>query len=65
MSVYLCHIDNIHKDSEGFKGTLHRVEFNSTEEILKEMKHRKYNGEFIEDDIGNKLDIDLRDVCAK
>ncbi|MCL1700787.1 hypothetical protein [Lysinibacillus sp. Bpr_S20] len=65
MSVYLCHIDNIHKISKGFGGTLHRIEFNNVDDILKVMKQHKYNGEFIEDKFGNKLDIDLREVCSK
>lgn len=64
-NVYLCHIDNVHKTLSGYGATLHRIKYNSIEEILKEMKQRKYNGEFIEDKMGKKLDIDLREVCSK
>lgn len=61
--VYLCHIESSSNGSRGFVATLYRDKFNNVNDVLEEMKQRKYNGEFIEDNNGNKLDIDLSGYC--
>lgn len=58
----LCWIKK--SDWSGDGGYTCYTEHNNVEEIIKIMSRHIYNGEWIEDNKGNKLDINLREVCA-
>lgn len=46
-----------------FRGIPHSTSFKNLEELKKVMSKCIKNGEWIEDEKGNKLDIDLREIC--
>lgn len=48
-----------------FRGVPHSVNFESLESLIDTMSKCKYNGEWVTDSKGNRIDIDLREICLK
>jgi hypothetical protein len=61
--VKLCWIPNGWNTPEMFRGVPHAAKFHSLDELKKVMSKCTYNGEWVEDDKGNRIDIDLREIC--
>jgi len=61
----LCWISNSWTTPERFRGITSCTKFDSLEQLKMVMSKCLYNGEWVEDDKGNKLDINLREICAK
>lgn len=50
--------------SNSIGGVPHVVNFLSLDELKETMKSCLYNGEWVEDDKGNRIDINLKDICV-
>lgn len=48
-----------------FRGVSHSVNFESLESLIGTMSKCTYNGEWVTDSKGNRIDIDLREICLK
>jgi hypothetical protein len=61
--VRLCWIPTGWNTPEMFRGLPHSTEFSSLEELIKVMSKCIYNGEWVEDSQGNRVDINLEEIC--
>lgn len=62
--VRLCWIPTGWNTPEMFRGIPHGTTFKNLDELKKVMSKCIYNGEWVEDERGNKLDINLREICV-
>jgi hypothetical protein len=60
----LCWIPTGWSTPEMFRGVPHSATFKTLDDLKKTMGKCIYNGEWVEDDKGHKVDIDLRTICA-
>lgn len=65
MKVRLCYIPTSWSTPSYSRGIEHSTEFNTLEDLIKVMSKCIYNGEWVEDEKGNKLDVDFKNICAK
>ena len=59
----LCWIPKGWNTPDMFRGITHCMPFDSLEQLKEVMSRCFYNGEWVEDSKGNKLDIDLKEIC--
>ncbi|MFO1442856.1 hypothetical protein KDN24_06460 [Bacillus sp. Bva_UNVM-123] len=59
----LCWIPTGWNTPERFRGVPHSTTFETLEQLENVMKKCIFNGEWVEDEKGNKIDIDLREIC--
>lgn len=63
--VYLNWIPTGWNTPESHRGIPHAAKFDSLEALKKTMSKHLYNGEWVTDAEGNRVDIDLKSICAK
>jgi hypothetical protein len=61
----LCYIPTGWNTPESQRGIKHSSKFDSLEALKTTMSKCIYNGEWVEDKNGNKVDINLRYICSK
>mgnify|MGYP003456716348 CR=1 FL=1 len=59
----LCWIPTGWNTPESHRGIPHFSKFDTLEALKKTMSKCIYNGEWVEDENGNKVEIDLRKIC--
>ncbi|WP_211344095.1 hypothetical protein [Robertmurraya siralis] len=60
----LCWIPTGWNTPEMYRGVPHAANFKTLEDLKRVMRNCIYNGERIEDKNGNKIDIDLIEICV-
>lgn len=65
MKVRLCYIPTNWNTPEMLRGIKHSAVFSTLDELIKVMSNCTYNGEWVEDEKGNKLNVNLKEICVR
>jgi len=65
MKVRLCYIPTSWDTPKHSRGIKHSTEFDTLDDLIKVMSKCIYNGEWVEDEKGNKLEVDFKNICVQ
>jgi hypothetical protein len=61
----LCWIPTGWNTPEKYRGIKHSSKFDTLDDLKNTMSKCIYNGEWVEDENGNKVEVDLKNICFK
>ncbi|MFS1518763.1 hypothetical protein V1503_20200 [Bacillus sp. SCS-151] len=59
----LCWVPTDWNTPEQYRGIPHAATFESLDRLIKVMRNCTYSGEWVEDSKGNRININLKEIC--